>query len=284
MSQPIDEKKLREYYEVSLELVRQCGPLFMEGFRKPKLEFQTKSAIYDQVTYYDKQIESVLSEGLLKAFPESKIIGEEALADSQSHGELTDAPTWIIDPIDGTNNYIRKIPHCCISVGLAINKQLVAGVIYNPAQNELYSAWQGHGAFLNGQPIHANDIKTMDQAVVALETSLMVFPKRRGSKMKRFYKLTSQANGSRSFGSAALGLCYVAVGQCDVYHVEHLKPWDLAAGVAILREAGGTVVHTSGGAYDVMHPDCVCASTEELARNVVRLIEEADQLTCLTFE
>lgn len=161
MSKQIGEEKLREYYEVSLDLVRKCGPLFMEGFQKPKLDFEIKSAIYDQVTYYDKQIEHVLSEGLLKPFPESKIIGEEALAEAHSPPELTDDPTWIIDPIDGTNNYIRKIPHCCISVGLTINKQLVAGIIYNPAQNELYSAWQGHGAFLNGQPIHTNNIKAV---------------------------------------------------------------------------------------------------------------------------
>lgn len=89
---------------------------------------------------------------------------------------------------------------------------------------------------------------------------------------------------SRSFGCAALTLCYVAVGQCDVYHVEHLKPWDLAAGVAILREAGGTVVHTSGGTFDVMHPDCVGASTEELAKSVVQIVKEADQLSFFTFE
>lgn len=99
-------------------------------------------------------------------------------------------------------------------------------------------------------------------------------------------KLSSDVSfiSSRSFGCAALALCYVAVGRCDVYHVEHLKPWDLAAGVAILREAGGTVVHTGGGAFDVMHPDCVGASTEELAKNVVQIIEEADQLTFFNFE
>jgi len=81
------------------------------------------------------------------------------LAGATTQPELTDAPTWIIDPIDGTNNYVRKIPHCCISVGLTINKELVLGIVYNPPASELYSAWQGHGAFLNDQPIEVSNVK-----------------------------------------------------------------------------------------------------------------------------
>lgn len=138
----------------------------MEGFQKPKTDYEVKSAFYDLVTVYDKQIEATLTDGLLKTFPESKIIGEEAMANAKTPPELTDAPTWIIDPIDGTNNYVRKIPHCCISVGLAINKELVLGIVYNPSANELYSAWQGHGAYLNGQPIEVSNAKKVGFAKV----------------------------------------------------------------------------------------------------------------------
>jgi len=166
MSYRIGEEKLEVYYQVSLELVRKCGPLFLEGFQKPKTDYEVKSAFYDLVTVYDKQIEATLTDGLLKTFPESKIIGEEAMANAKTPPELTDAPTWIIDPIDGTNNYVRKIPHCCISVGLAINKELVLGIVYNPSANELYSAWQGHGAYLNGQPIEVSNAKKVGFAKV----------------------------------------------------------------------------------------------------------------------
>ncbi|XP_017121834.1 inositol monophosphatase 2 [Drosophila elegans] len=284
MSYQISEAKLREYYQVSLELVRKCGPLFLEGFQKPKTDYEVKSAFYDLVTVYDKRIEATLTEGLLKAFPESKIIGEEALADVKTQPELTDSPTWIIDPIDGTNNYVRKIPHCCISVGLAINKELVVGIVYNPSANELYSAWQGHGAFLNGQPIEASSTQEINQAVVCYEISLIVVSKGRDRNVKRLYKLASNATGTRSFGSAALTLCYIAAGRCDAYHVENLKPWDLAGGAVILREAGGSVYHTSGTKFNVMKPDCVCTSSEGLAKNVIQLIKEADQISGYTFQ
>ncbi|XP_022212880.2 inositol monophosphatase ttx-7 [Drosophila obscura] len=282
----ISEKKLQEYYKVSLDLVKQCGPLFLEGFLKPKTDYEVKSAFYDLVTVYDQQIEATLTAGLLKAFPESHIIGEEALAGSlDPQAELTDAPTWIIDPIDGTNNFVRRIPHCCISVGLAINKELVVGIIYNPATNELYSAWKGQGAFLNDHPISvASSVVTIQQAIVGYEMSLIVVAKGRDQNVKRLCKLASNATATRSFGSAALTLCYIATGRCDAYHVENLKPWDLAAGAIILTEAGGRIYHTSGGKFEVMQPDCVCACTEELARDVIQLIEEADRITEYTFQ
>nr|XP_036671112.1 inositol monophosphatase 2 [Drosophila suzukii] len=284
MSYKIGEEKLSEYYQVCLELVRKCGPLFLEGFQKPKTDYEVKSAFYDLVTVYDRQIESTLTEGLLKAFPESRIIGEEALAGATTQPELTDAPTWIIDPIDGTNNYVRKIPHCCISVGLTINKELVLGIVYNPPANELYSAWQGHGAFLNDQPIEVSNVKEINQAVVGYEISLIVVSNGRDKNVKRLYKLASNATGTRSFGCAALTLCYIAAGRCDAYHVENLKPWDLAGGAVILREAGGIVYHTSGAKFDVMKPDCVCTCSEGLAKNVIQLIEEADQIADYTIE
>ncbi|EDW34729.1 GL12745 [Drosophila persimilis] len=281
----ISEIKLQEYYKVSLELVKQCGPLFLEGFLKPKTDYDVKSAFYDLVTVYDQQIEATLTAGLLKAFPESRIIGEEALDGSLDQAELTDDPTWIIDPIDGTNNFVRKIPHCCISVGLAINKELMAGIIYNPATNELYSSRKGQGAFLNGQPISvASKVVTIQQAVVGYEMSLIVVAKGRDQNVKRLFKLGSNATAIRSLGSAALTLCYIATGRCDAYHVENLKPWDLAAGAIILTEAGGRIYHTSGGKFEVMQPDCVCACTEELAQNVIQLIKEADRITEYTFQ
>ncbi|EDW34730.1 GL12744 [Drosophila persimilis] len=254
---PVSETKLKEYYDVALKLVLKCGPLMQEGYQKAKTDFKVKSDFYDLVTVYDKQIEDILTEGLSAAFPESRIIGEEESAASQRQAELTDAPTWIIDPIDGTTNFIHRIPHCCISVGLAINKELVVGVIYNPPIN---------------------------QAVIAYEISLIHAAAVRDKNIKRLYKLASNATGTRCFGSAALTLCYVATGQCDAYHVEDLKPWDIAAGAIILTEAGGTVCHTNGGKFDVMKPDCVCASTEELAQNVISLIEEANQIKSYTFK
>jgi len=165
MSSPVSESKLKEYYDVAMKLVLKCGPLMQEGYQKPKTDYKVKADFYDLVTVYDKQIEDILTEGLVAAFPESLIIGEEESAASHRQAELTDAPTWIIDPIDGTTNFIHRIPHCCISVGLAINKELVVGIIYNPPANELFSAYKGHGAYLNGQPIHTSKVTTVRECL-----------------------------------------------------------------------------------------------------------------------
>lgn len=155
MSAATDEQ-LKKYYDVALSLVMKCGSVFREGFDRVQPNYEVKSAFYDLVTVYDKQIEDLLISGLKQEFPESKFIGEEESAASKRKPELTAAPTWIIDPIDGTTNFIHKIPQCCISVGLAINRELVVGIIYSPIENHMYSAWKGHGAFLNGERIHVS--------------------------------------------------------------------------------------------------------------------------------
>ncbi|XP_017478290.1 PREDICTED: inositol monophosphatase 3-like [Rhagoletis zephyria] len=279
-----DDTSIRNYYNVALELVMKCGPLVREGYSNANADFKEKAAFFDLVTKYDKDIEDILVEGLSKAFPESKFIGEEAVAESGKMPELTDAPTWIIDPIDGTTNFIHRIPYWCISVGLAVNKELVVGIVYNPIANEMYSAWKGHGAYMNGQRIRVKNCTKMNHAVLAYEISLVHAPLVRDKNVKRLSKLAANSLGSRCIGSAALTLCYVARGSFDCYHVEDLQPWDIAGGAVILREAGGNLYHTKGGEFHIMKPNLIAAATPELAKVMVGLIEEADALTHFTFK
>uniref|UniRef100_W8BFE4 Inositol-1-monophosphatase n=1 Tax=Ceratitis capitata TaxID=7213 RepID=W8BFE4_CERCA len=275
---------IRNYYNVALELVMKCGPMIREGYSNADAVYKQKAAFFDLVTKYDKEIEDILVEGLHKAFPESKFIGEEAVAESGKVPELTDAPTWIIDPIDGTTNFIHRIPHWCISVGLAINKELVAGIVYNPIANEMYSAWKGHGAYLNGQRIHVRKCTEMNDAVLAYEISLIHAAAVRDKNVKRISKLAANSTGTRCMGSGALTLCYVARGSFDCYHVEDLQAWDIAGGAVILREAGGVLYHTTGGEFHIMKPDLIAAATPELAKTMVGLIKEADAMTDFTFK
>lgn len=163
----ISEAQLKKYYDVALDLVIKCGPIFEEGYNKVKKNVMVKSDFFDFVTVYDRQIEEQLTEGLSKAFPEARFIGEESLAETKELPELTDAPTWIIDPIDGTTNYIHRFPHCGISVALAVNKQLLVGIIYNPAANELYTSRKGHGAYLNGKRIQVSGATTVRIAQIS---------------------------------------------------------------------------------------------------------------------
>lgn len=283
MTNTICEDQLKEYYDIALDLVIKCGPIFVEGYNKSKKEVMVKSDFFDFVTVYDRQIEEKLTKGLLEAFPESLFIGEEALAGAKELPELTDAPTWIIDPIDGTTNYIHRFPHCGISVALAINKQLVVGIIYNPATNELFTSRRGYGAYLNGEPIQVSGATALSSSVIGHEITLINVASWRDKNIKRVYKLGSVAAGTRCLATAALSLAYVAKGTLDTYHVDNLKPWDVAAGVLLVREAGGVVHDTSGSEFNVMNPNLVAAGKDSLAQEVIQLIKEADQINDYTF-
>ncbi|XP_069967357.1 uncharacterized protein [Bactrocera oleae] len=284
MSDSVESETIRNYYNVALELVMKCGPVACEGYEQADANFKTKSAFYDVVTVYDKKVEDLLIAGLQKAFPETKFIGEEGTAENNSEPVLTNAPTWIIDPIDGTTNFIHRIPHWCISVGLAINRELVVGIVYNPIANEMYSAWKGHGAYLNGKRIHVRKCTEMNDAVLAYEVSIIHAASVRDKYVKRLSKLAAVSTGTRCMGSAALTLCYLASGCFDCYHVEDLQPWDIAGGAVILREAGGVLYHSKGGEFNIMKPDLTAAATPELVKIMVGLIEEADALTDFTFK
>ncbi|XP_067642427.1 uncharacterized protein [Eurosta solidaginis] len=275
---------IQNYYDIALQLVMKCGPSVRDGYSSKQADYEQKSSFYDLVTKYDKEIEDMLVAGLQKAFPESKFIGEESVAATGQLPELTDAPTWIIDPIDGTTNFIHRIPHWCISVGLSINKELVVGIVYNPIANEMYSARKGHGAYLNGQRIHVRNCTAMNDAVLAYEISLIHSIRVRDKNVKRLSKLGAHSAGIRCIGSAALTLCYVARGNFDCYHVEDLQAWDIAGAAVILREAGGVLCHTKGDEFQIMKPNLVAAATPELAKIMIGLIEEADAITDFTFK
>lgn len=276
--------KLEKYHDTVVELVRKCGEIFRQGYNDNKADFETKSDFYDLVTVYDKQIEDLLVDGISKEFPESKFIGEEDSAATKAKPVLTDEPTWIIDPIDGTTNFIRRIPLCCISVGLAIKKELVLGIVYDPINDEMFTAYRGNGAYLNGKKISASNRKVISEAIVVYETSMIHAKRVRDKNVKRLTKLASNATGTRTFGSAALTLCFLAKGIVDIFHVEDLQPWDIAAGAVILREAGGVIVKSDGSEFDIMNPYLTSASTPELLANAMALIKEANEIKHYTIE
>nr|CAD7586125.1 unnamed protein product [Timema genevievae] len=183
-------------------------------------------------------------------------IGEETVAGDKSEPILTDAPTWIVDPIDGTTNFVHGFHLACISIGLAINKEMVVGVIYNPILDEMYTASKGQGAKLNGIPIHTSKV-TREYLVDVFQFQMNV---------TRF----------RALGSAAITMCYVAAGSLDAYQCNGLQSWDVAAGALIISEAGGVVMNTDGSPFDVMARKLVCAGTRKLADEIVEIIKQAD--------
>ncbi|KAJ8865693.1 hypothetical protein PR048_033213 [Dryococelus australis] len=247
----------------------------VDGFHSTKT-VDVKTASWDLVTEYDTRIETLLKEALSKEYPAHKFIGEETAATEKSKPDLTSAPTWIIDPIDGTINFVHGLPITCICVGLAIDKKVVLGIVYNPMMEYMFTAIKGRGAFLNNEPIHTSSVTDLSSSLVGYEISLARDINVRDVILKRGIALLSQARGLRSIGSAAFAMCFVAMGSLDVYQTDGLKCWDVAASSIIIQEAGGFVVNTDGSTFDVMSGKLLCAGTNQLMKQTVESIKEAD--------
>lgn len=190
---------------------------------------------------------------------------------------LTSDPTWIIDPIDGTINFVKKLHFVCIAVALAIDGDLKLSFLYNPTLNELFTAKKGQGAFLNGKKIEASKNEDLSRSVLAHEISLGTLAPFRPKYVKRAEALLANCIGLRALGSAALTLGYIARGAIDGYSIEDLKPWDIAAGALIVQEAGGVVIDISGGIYNIMKPNVVVAGTTKIANSIREIVSQVDR-------
>ncbi|ALC44795.1 CG17027, partial [Drosophila busckii] len=274
------ELQIEELYNFIYPLAVRAGEILLEGYNNSGKSVALKcNEFYNVVTDYDNEIEEYLISNILATYPTHKFIGEEDTHKNNNNitKELTDAPTWIIDPIDGTSNFIKQIPHVSVSIGLSINKQIVLGIVNNPAQNKVYTTKLGQGAYCNGKPIHVSSCERLQDANVAYEVCLLHAAKIRNKHIKRIYYVGSQARRLVGYSAVVDSLCMVAAGNLDAFHIEDMYPWDCAAGYLLIREAGGVVTHPYGGAFDIMKPDLICASTETLRLEIEQLIRKADQ-------
>ncbi|XP_043263918.1 inositol monophosphatase 2-like [Colletes gigas] len=273
------ELDIKNYFEFAKELTLEAGEIFKCGFEGAK-SVKFKDHEWDLVTDYDTKIEELFTKRLREKFPSHEFIGEETFAKTKEKPILTDKPTWIIDPIDGTTNFVNSFPHTCISVALSVYKEIVVGIIYNPLTEELYTAMKGKGAFLNGKPLKSSCVTELKEALIDLELfSLRFHAKNRDIRMGRFEAITSVARGVRYMGSAALSMAYIAKGALDCMQADGLQPWDAAAGLLLIREAGGTVVDTKVDEYDFMKPRTIAAGSDKLALQVKQLLIDTDLKT-----
>ncbi|EGI65351.1 PREDICTED: inositol-phosphate phosphatase-like [Acromyrmex echinatior] len=264
------------YYETAIKLTREAAQILRDSINGFK-HIKEKLGDWDLVTEYDRQIEDIIIGGLKRAFSNHRFIAEESTG--KDLPELTDAPTWIIDPIDGTTNFIHGFPHTCVVIGLAVKKEMVLGIVYNPILEQLFTARKGRGAFLNGKPIQVSKIQELSKALVCMESGFIKVDDLREKTMERIQTIVKAAQGIRTLGVAALTLCYVALGIVEAYYIEGpgISTWDIAAASLIISEAGGVVVdRITGKPIDIMKPRAVAACNEGIARDVVRLIREAD--------
>lgn len=220
-------------------LVKDCGKVILNADRE-KMAIDIKSGVADLVTEYDKNIQEQLKNGLKNILPEAKFIGEEGSSDELSD----DGFAFVVDPIDGTTNFIKDYHHSAVSVALLKGKEVVAGLIYNPYLDEVFSAIKGQGAFCNGKKITVSS-HPIGNALVLFGSSpydKKLFAKTIEILSEYFY----QSLDIRRSGSAALDLCSVACGRADVYFELQVSPWDFAAGKLIVEEAGGVVTSLEG--------------------------------------
>lgn len=217
---------------------------------------QTKEIIFDikkvadvdvkgygnYVTQVDVAVQNFLQERLLSLYPDIQFMGEE-----KSNEEIDFArPVWVLDPIDGTANMMHSLGLSAVSLALVENGQPTLGVVYNPFTEDLYAAEKGKGATLNGRPIHVSDTARVHDSLIAIGTA-PYHKELSEQNFKDFYRIYTSCEDIRRLGAAAIDLVSVAAGKMDAYFERVLNPWDIAAGIVILREAGGTVTDQNLG-------------------------------------
>jgi len=252
-------QKLNEF----IEIVKKAGEIFKEGFYK-KLEIKSKG-IKDLVTEYDVEVEKFLINEFKKF--DYSIIAEETIYEEFNN-------SIIIDPIDGTTNFAHHIPHCAISVGVYENKFPKYAVVYNPILNELFYAKKGEGAYKNGKKINVSSQNDFQRSLIATGFPYSSAENEEDLRwvINKLKEILPRCQDIRRLGSAALDLCYVAEGKYEGFYEINLKPWDVSAGLLIVKEAGGIITNEYGNDYDFFEDKCIVASNGIIHEEFVEIL------------
>ncbi len=248
------------------DIVTEAGEIVKTGFYSDK-NIKHKGEV-DLVTEYDVKTEEFLTEKLQKLFPDFTIIGEESHINNINYPK---EHVIYIDPIDGTTNFIHGVPFVAVSVGIITEKEGRYGIVYNPVLNELYTAETGKGAYCNGKQLKVSTTSILINSLIATG-----FPYKKDNLpylMKVLEYVLTATRGIRRAGAASLDLCYTARGIYDLYYETRLQPWDMAAGLIIVREAGGIVTKLDGRYHD-MDSDILIASNGFIHKDFLNLLNE----------
>jgi myo-inositol-1(or 4)-monophosphatase len=224
------------------QIAREAGALLMSYFHQHiKIEYKGEA---DLVTIADRASEKLIRERIRSLWPAHDILGEEeGLIDTGSDYR------WYVDPLDGTTNFAHGFPVFCVSLALEHQGRRIAGVVYDPTRQEMFTAEQGSGAYLNQEPIRVSPTAQLAEALVA--TGFPSHKRHKNPNIYFYHQITLRTHGVRRAGSAALDLCYVASGRLDGFWEFNLNPWDTAAGVLLVEEAGGRVTDFQGEAFQI---------------------------------
>jgi myo-inositol-1(or 4)-monophosphatase len=255
-----------------IEIIKEAGEILKEGYYSKKdVTFKAKK---DLVTKYDVAVENFLKEKFENEFKNFNVIAEES-----DNSNKIFSNSIIVDPIDGTTNFVNKLPHTAISVGVYKDKKPYIGIVYNPILDQLFTAVVGEGAFCNNEKIEVSDEADFQKALLSTG-----FPYTSGTceddlndVMKKIKIILPKCQDIRRLGSAALDLCYVASGVYEGYYEMNLKAWDVSAGLIILQEAGGKVSNIDGNDYILFENKYIVASNSRIHEEFIKNLNFKDQ-------
>jgi myo-inositol-1(or 4)-monophosphatase len=256
--------------ELATSLATRAGALVAEASGRTRTEVATKSSATDMVTEMDRASEALILGELARSRPGDSILAEEAGSRAG-----TSPIRWLIDPLDGTTNYLYGLPAYAVSIAAESTHGPLLGVVHDASRGETFTALAGQGAWLNGVPLHRAPAPTLDRCLIG--TGFGYSSDRRLAQAKLLPTVLSSVRDIRRVGSAAIDLCWVAAGRLDGFYEAGLAPWDLAAGMLVAREAGAWVGSVPGGAE---LPDMAVAAAPGLSGPLTALLEEARDDAC----
>jgi len=259
-----DTERWQETCQQAEQAARAAGEILLEWRQRFTV---TEKSRFNLVTEADFAAQVAITQILQQAYPEHSYLGEEGL---ESTGADSDH-RWIIDPLDGTGNYVHGFPYYCVSIGLEYQGEMVVGVIYDPTRKEMFTAQVGQGAFLNKKPITVSRTEQLEQALCV--ASLPVNSDPQHPAVARFLRILPHAQSVQRFGSAALNLTSLACGRLDAFWSSTLKSWDMAAGVLIVQEAGGLLSRFDGSPLDIHRQEILAVSSLKLQTELLPLLE-----------
>ncbi len=245
------DKELSKQLDFAMELAREAGEIILDGYRRP-VDVKYKGEI-DLLTATDQASEAHIIERIRREWPEDSILAEEAGA-QPGQGERR----WFVDPLDGTTNFAHKYPYFCVSLGLAEKDRMILGVVYDPIRKELFAAARDGGATLNGERIKVSREKQLARSLLA--TGFPYDRQERKKQVTHFKNYIDVSQAVRRDGAAALDLAYLACGRFDGFWEHSLHPWDTAAGIVIVQEAGGQVTDFSGGEFNPLLVEIIASN------------------------
>ncbi|XP_060099563.1 inositol monophosphatase 1 isoform X2 [Heteronotia binoei] len=262
----------QECMDYAITLARKAGKIICEAL-KEEIAVMVKSSPADLVTVTDQKVENMIISSIKEKYPSHSFIGEESVA-AGAGSVLTDNPTWIIDPIDGTTNFVHRFPFVAVSIGFVVNKKMEFGVVFSCVEDKMYTARKGKGAFCNGQKLHVSQQQDITKALIVSELGSSREPEVLKTVLSNMQRLLSiPIHGIRAAGTAAVNMCLVATGGADAYYEMGIHCWDMAGAGVIITEAGGVLLDVSGGPFDLMSRRIIAANSQVLAERIAKELQ-----------